>query len=977
MIAKLTIALLATSSLAQAEDLFSSNIEPLLKKHCLECHSHAAGKMKGGLTLDAKSGWEQGGDTGPAIVPGKPEESLLIRMVRWADADHQMPPKQPLAAEEVALLEAWVAAGAPDPRQAAKAEGEWWSLKPLPKPLVPAGAAHPIDAFLLTELQAKGLTASPPADRRSQLRRLSLDLHGLPPTAAAVDAFVKSEDPQAYEKLVDQLLASPRYGERWARHWLDTIHFADTHGFEHDDLRPHAWRFRDYVIASFNRDTPWDRFIREQLAADVFFPEETPLTAALGFLGAGNYDSSAAATAPTNFEYLDRDDLVTQTMAAFVSTTANCARCHAHKFDPIPQEDYFALQAVFAGIGKGDITYYEDAAAAKQLRRLEAQKAAVDQQDRAVLLSSETAALIAAWERDLGPPTSWTTLLPEVFLSAEGSHLARQAEGTILASGPLPDKDVYSITATPDLPEITGFRLDLLTDDSLPKHGPGRAENGNLHLSEFEVKVFRPGAAKAEPAPINRAQSDFDQVGGYDVTKAIDGDLKSSWAIHPAVGAPHQAVFTLATPLQLAPGTRLVITLKQLQGGSHLLGRFLLSATAAPGTALRALPLETAKTLGKPTAQRSPEETLALASYVLTQQTAAERAQLPAPATVWAAGRAATNERGVVRITPPRPIRLLKRGDLNKPGAEVPPGALSAVSALPARFPLPDLQNEASRRAALASWLADPANPLTWRSAVNRVWHYHFGKGICDTPSDFGRMGGVPSHPELLDWLAQWFRDEAQGSLKKLHRLMVTSAAYRQSSAPNPAASAMDPDNRLLWRMNRPRLDADTFRDSVLMASGRLDLAMGGPSVALFTSKPGPQSTPVLNYENFDWDAPGASRRSIYRLVWRAIADPFMDALDFPDLGLLSPVRGFSASALQALALFNNGFILRSSEHFAGRLEAAGGPVEQQIQAAFGIAYQRPPSPEELGDFAALASQHGLAAVCRVLLNSNEFLFVD
>lgn len=977
MIRALILTLLSVPAARGDEALFG-RVEPLLKSRCYECHSHESGKMKGGLSLDSRSGWELGGDTGPAVVPGKPEESLLIRMVRWADDDHQMPPKKQLPAEEVALLEEWVKSGAPDPRvQKVNAGGDWWSLRPLAKPPVPAGAAHPLDAFILARLKEKGLTPQPAADRRTLIRRLSFDLLGLPPSPEEVQAFVSDPDPQTFEKLTDRWLLSPRRGERWARHWLDTVHFADTHGFEHDDLRPNAWRFRDYVIASLNRDTPWDRFIREQLAADVFFPDETQLTAALGFLGAGNYDSSAAATAPVSFEYLDRDDLVTQTMAAFVSTTANCARCHAHKFDPITQEDYYCLQAVFAGIGKGDISYQEDPAAAAKARRLADLEAAIDRQDAAVLLAPEHAAVTAAWEAAHRTPAAWVPLTPEVFLSAGGAELRRLPDGSILSGGPLPDKDTYTITVpVPDLPEITGFRLELMTDDSLPVRGPGRASNGNLHLSAFGVQVFAPDAAMPAKAAVQRAAADFDQT-GYGIAKTIDADAASSWAIHPQVSRDHYGIFTLAAPLRAAPGSRITFVLPQLQGGSHLLGRFRLSATAAPASSLTVIPPDTAGILTTPAAERTPAAQLALAGFALRLHVAAERTALPPPVTVWAAGRAAVNERGTVTISEPRPIRIFRRGDPAKPGAEAAPGALSAITALKARFDLPNPKDEASRRAALANWIADPANPLTWRSAVNRIWHYHFGRGLCDTPGDFGRMGGVPSHPELLDWLAVWFRDEAHGSQRALHRLIVTSEAWQRQSRADPAAAALDPDNRLLWRMNRSRLDADCYRDAVLAVSGRLDLTMGGPAIAHFTSKPGPQTTPVLDYDAFDRDSPGAARRSIYRLVWRAIGDPFMDALDFPDLGLLAPVRGFSASPLQSLALFNNGFVLHSSRHFAGRLEMSGTTMEDRIRAAFQFALQRPPTAEELTEFTALATQSGLAAAGRVLFNSSEFLFVD
>ncbi|MCC6143987.1 MAG: DUF1553 domain-containing protein [Candidatus Hydrogenedentes bacterium] len=319
----------------------------------------------------------------------------------------------------------------------------------------------------------------------------------------------------------------------------------------------------------------------------------------------------------------------------------------------------------------------------------------------------------------------------------------------------------------------------------------------------------------------------------------------------------------------------------------------------------------------------------------------------------------------------------MERGDFAKPAELVEPGALSALASLPARFALKDPKNEAERRAALADWIASPENVLTWRSIVNRVWHYHFGRGLCDTPSDLGRMGGVPSHPELIDWLAVWFRDEAKGSLKALHRLILTSATYRQASAQREDAAAIDADNRLLWRQNRHRLDADAYRDYTLAATGRLDLTMGGPGVKNFTEAPGPQLTPALNYAGYDWNSAGAGRRSIYRYVWRGIADPFMEALDFPDLGLLSPQRGFSASSLQALALYNNNYVLYHSAAFAKRLEAESPDLDERITLATSLLWYREPSASELMAFRDYANGYGLPALCRVLLNSNEFLFVD
>ena len=969
--------LLAGAAPLTAEVSFPDQIEPILRSRCLDCHSHASGKMKGGLTLDSRSGWEQGGDSGPAIVPGKPDDSLLVRMIRWSDDDHQMPPKEKLPDAEIALLEEWIRSGAPDPRSPAAAPtaaSPWWSLQPLSRPNPPA-PGHPIDAFILATLQAKGLTPSPKADPRTLSRRLHFDLTGLPPDADDANAS-PADNPAAWEALVDRLLASPRHGERWARHWLDVIHFADSHGFEHDVKRENAWRFRDYVIAAFNSDTPYPRFIREQLAADVCFPDESHLTAALGFLGAGTYDISAAGTAVTSFEYLDRDDLVTQTMSACVSTTTNCARCHAHKFDPITQEDYFAIQAVFAGIGKGDIDFDPDPNVCRQRRLWSSLRDAAARRDAAILTAPEHAATIAAWESARSPATPWTTLQPEVFSAGDGISLEKLEDGSLLASGALPDKDVTSVTTPPALPRISAFRIDLLPHDSLPARGPGRPPNGNLHLTEFEVRIFRAAATKPEPVPIASAFADFDQQ-GFGISGAFDGKPESSWAIHPKVGEPHSGVFILTNPISLQPADRITFTLRQSQPGSHLLGRFRLAAGDGPAASLTILPAPVAEALATPAANRSPDQSLTLAAHVLSEQATAALAALPPPVPVWAAAKAARNDRGLITFNEPRTIRVLKRGDLDKPGEEVAPGALSAISNLPARFPLQNPKDEAARRAAFANWIADPANTLTWRSIVNRVWHYHFGRGLSDTPGDFGRMGGIPSHPELLDWLASWFRDDAKGSLKALHRLIVTSATYQQSSASHENAAALDPDNRLLWRMNRSRLDADSFRDAVLAVSNRLDPTIGGPGIELFSKSPGPQATPKLDYLNFDWNSQGAGRRSIYRVVWRGIADPFMDVLDFPELGLPAPVRGFSASALQSLALFNNQFVLHHSDRLAERAASPNPDPAAQSRALFHHALQRDPSPEELSAFSSLISSHGPAAAARVLLNSNDFLFID
>ncbi len=974
-------------SMAMASDdtaFFTERIQPILENRCYECHSHTSGKMKAGLTLDSRSGWSEGGDSGPAVVPGRPAESLLIKAVQRVEDDTAMPPKKPLPENEVSLLVEWVKRGAPDPRTSAttavKDKGPWWSLQPLPAN-APTGVS--IDTFIQAKLVEKSLRLAPEADRRTLIRRVTFDLHGLAPTRQEVAAFVSDPDPQAYEKLVDRLLASPRYGERWARHWLDTVHFADTHGFEHDRIRDHAWRYRDYVIAALNTDTPWPRFIREQLAADAFFPGEPRLTAALGFLGAGPFDQSAADTAPKMFEIVDRDDMVTQTMAAFTSTTANCARCHDHKFDPIPQRDYYALAAVFAGVTKGDVSYDEMPSTRETRAHWQKLDAATKAGDAAVLLGSEGHRISAEWEKALNSFARWETPQPISFTSAGGSTLQPRDDASLLSSGARPDVETLSVTLTPKLRALTVVRLEVLADDTLPKRGPGRQDNGNLHLSEFELFAEQPGKAPRRVA-IRQAIADFNQE-GWTIAHAIDGNEKTAWGIYPRVGESHIAVFELSEKLTLAEGASLRCVLKQLHGTGHIIGRLRLSVTDAPPSLAAPLPATVAEALALPSPQRSQAQELALAAQAIAARAQEELAKLPPPEFVYAAGTTVLRGDKRVSLSEPKPISVLKRGDLNQPGELSTPGALACVTELKARFDFPDPKSEAARRAALADWLADPRNPLTWRSIVNRVWHYHFDKGLVDTPNDLGRMGGMPSHPELLDWLAADFRDHG-GSLKRLHRMIVTSAAYRQGSSQansDPAAARgrqafeIDADNRLLWHAPRRRLDAESFRDVVLQVAGQLDLTMGGPSVKYFKVGPMIQDTPMLDYTGFDWDQPGVNRRSIYRLVYRNIADPFMAALDFPDAAQLAPTRPFSASALQALALWNNNFVLRESEHFASRLEKLAPDLPGRVHAAVRESLLREPREEEAKAFIAYAERHGLPALCRVLFNSNEFLFVE
>ena len=804
---------------------YRRDVQPLLAAKCVACHQ--AANRSGGLALNSFAGLASGGAHGPAIVAGAVTESPLLSYITGN------PPRMPqagapLTADQVGIIRRWLEQGAVDD-SGGKTEELWWSLQPLQKPAVPAATASwartPVDAFIAIKLQQNRLQLSPEADRRTLIRRLYFDPHGLPPTPEEVSAFVQDPSPNAYEALVDRLLASPRYGERWARHWLDIVHYGDSHGYDKDKPRPNAWPYRDYVIGALNADKPYARFVREQLAGDVLYPGDARAMEATGFLAAGPWDfvghqELKEGTTDKNLtRVLDRDDMVTTTVSTFVSMTAHCARCHNHKFDPIPQADYYNLQAVFAGIDRADRPYDEDPAINRRRR-----------------------------------------------------ELLRQKQQAQLKLQPYLDK--VEFVTSPELVELDNRIQDaglLIVHLGEPKNAAQAAEKKQLE----------------ERRTVDRArrQTVVDALVGAETYAAIDR-LK-----------------------------------KDVEAVDQLL------------------------------------------------------AQLPAPKLIYSGASFFTRAGAFRPPLQPRPVHLLERGSVTSPGALALPGALSALPGVTAKFALPDTNDEGARRAALANWIADDGNVLTWRSIVNRVWHYHFGTGLVDTPSDFGRMGSLPSHPELLDYLAVWFRDEARGSLKQLHRLLVLSATYRQASRNIEAAAKIDSDNRLLWRMNRSRLDAEALRDTVLSMASKLDLAMGGPAVRMFAFKD--DHSPIYDYARFDPDAPGAHRRSIYRFIVRSVPDPFMERLDCPDPSIQTPKRTTTLTAIQALAMLNNPFMVRMSEHLAARVAPVGSSTVEQVRAAVRLVLNRPPASSEASLYKTYAEQHGLKNLCRLLLNTNEFLFID
>jgi hypothetical protein len=984
---------LGVGAVSAAEpDLFADRVAPLLRR-CASCHN--AEKKRGGLDLTTRDRLLAGGDTGPAAKPGAADNSLLIWMVGGPEA--KMPKQGPkLTADEFADLRRWIDAGAPWPKDVAvtadkpAADGEeWWSLRPVTRPAVPAvkdvaWARNPIDAFLLAAMEQKGLRPSPPADKTTLIRRVTFDLIGLPPTPEEIEVFLKDDSPDAYEKVVDRLLASPRYGERWARHWLDVAHYADTHGYDKDKRRDHAWPYRDYVIRAFNDDMPYKRFIQEQLAGDVLFPGDPDGVTATGFVVAGPWDFVGhvelreGTVDKEKTRVLDRDDMVINAVSTFDSMTVHCARCHDHKFDPIPQKDYYRLQAVFAGVERGDRPYLSKDALARRTELEARRKQIADERagflKKAADVSSPDLTRLDGELKKAREDLAALPLPADAPSPTNGWHSGIEAKPDAVKwvqvdlGKSVAIDAVRLIPARPtDFPDTPGFgfpvrfRVDASDDPSFTT-AVGVADQMKEDYANpgDDPVVFRPAALKARFVRVTATRL-WKRTGDY-VFALAELEVDSG-------GKNAARVATVTSLDSIEAGRWGRRNLVDGYDSRAALPDF--SDPKTPEALKRRAELQERIQRVEKDRQAAIEALLDAATRDGLARTAADLAAVDRDL----AELAKTNLVYAVAPIPPRPIFVLHRGDVEQKREQVTPGALSCVKELDADFKDVKENDEGSRRAALARWVADNRNPLTWRSIVNRVWHYHFGRGIVDTPSDLGRNGSRPTHPELLDWLAVEFRDGG-GSFKKLHRLIVTSAAYRQSSADNPEAAKIDADDRFLWRMTRQRLDAEEVRDSVLAVSGKLDLTMGGPGFELFRFKD--DHSPVYDHtavENIN--DPANWRRTVYRFTVRSVPNPFLESLDCADPNINTPVRNTTLTALQALALLNDPFALKQADCFAERLQKISDDPARQAEAAYRLAFGRPPTAEERDALVDYAKKHGLAKACRVLFNANEFVFID
>ena len=903
---------------------FARDVRPLFASRCDACHGPK--KQESGFRLDVRDVVFEGGDFGePAIVKGNSAQSPLIRYVAGVDEDTVMPPEGPrLSDEQVGLLRAWIDQGAvwPD-KLAGSAEPEklttdFWSFQPLQRVAPPVVDDHgwsrgAIDRFIFARLSKAGLHPSPEADRRSLMRRLFFDVHGLPPTPEEIEAFVADQRPDAYERLVDRTLASPHYGERWARHWLDVVRFAETTGFETNTPRPNAYYYRDYVIRAMNEDKPYDQFVFEQLAGDAVGED-----AATGFLVGGAWD--AVKSPDVSLTLMQRQnelaDMINATGTAFLGLTLGCAKCHNHKFDPILQKDYYSIEAIFAGVQHAE----------RPLRTPEykARKAHADEIARRMAALSEK---LEPWKAALRPPVSPERNV-EPFPPLQARWVRFVVTRTNNGTEPCLDELEVFAAGTADTAEPMNVALAAAgaktrSSGDLPGHAIHKLEHVNDGRYGNEHSWISNTAGKGwieielpEPRLIDRV------VWGRDRNKRYRDRLAVDYQVEVAL-LPDAWQIVASSDDRLPP---------EAKDDERLHYN------------LEAVPPE-----DKGRVEATFRELLALK---------AEFKRLSAPPPMVYAGR----------FEQPPVTHRLYRGDPMQKREAVVPDVLSVIGTLDLGQKTPEQQ----RRKALARWIANKENPLTARVMANRLWQGHFGTGIVDTPSDFGRNGGRPSHAKLLDWLAG---ELIRGgwSMKHLHRLILTSSTYRQASRPDPAGLKVDAGSRLLWRFPPRRLEAETIRDTILQTAGVLNLRMGGPGFSAFESN----DNYVHVYkprETFDADG---WRRMIYMTKVRMEQDAVFGAFDCPDAGQVCPKRGRSTTAIQALNLLNSRFVVRQADFFARRVRReAGSTTEDQVQRVFRLALGRAATADEAAAAQSLVKAHGLSSLCRVLFNANEFLFV-
>jgi mono/diheme cytochrome c family protein len=1014
-------------------ELFKSDVRQVLIDNCVDCHGGA--EVESGFDLATRKGLVRGGAHGASIVVGKAMDSNVVRFISHQEKPYMPEGGDKLPAEQIAAIARWIDLGAPydkplveNPRDPdswtatvvdAKAR-EFWSFQPLAKHEPPAvkNTAWPrgaIDQFVLAKLEAQGLTPNAPADRRVLIRRAYFDLVGLPPPAEEVEQFVADPDPDAYAKLLDRLLDSPHFGERWARHWLDAARFAESHGFEQDYDRPFAYHFRDFVIEAFNQDMPYDQFVRWQLAGDELEPKNPLALKATGFLGAGVFPTQITANEVERTRYDALDDMAATTGSAMLGLSIGCARCHDHKFDPIPQADYYRFLSTFTTTVRSnldvDLTPEKTKAALNAWEMEHAPKVAALQAYETETMPrefqewlDESPQLDGSWRKSV----EWIVFDKVEAKSQNGTTMSVLDDGTIVASGKNPDSDTYTITTQPFdqlSASLKSIRIEALPDPALVKGGPGRADNGNFALSRIRVFAEAADGSNRRELKLTNPRASFQQNdSSLSIAASLDGDPKTGWAVDPQFGQQHVAVFDIdpATQLDSPSGQRLVIELDFAVNTKHALGKLRL---ATPYWGLKD-PLATDPVVRLQSAAQAlnridgsgsavvpgleePHKTALLTEFKrlsprwneLNGAVQKSLAAKPQPNLV----KMMVCSEGVIPIRHHtqggdflNETHFLKRGDCDQKMGVATQGFLQVLTTAPQgekhwQVAPPAGATTSYRRRALAAWTTDTeygAGQLLARVIVNRLWHHHFGRGIVATPNDFGVQGTRPTHPELLDHLAS---ELIAGGwrLKAMHKQMMLSAAYMQSGEFDAADAKLDLENIWLWRRTPQRLEAELIRDSLLAVSGRLDRTLYGPGTL----------------------DEGHQRRSIYFMVKRSKLVPMMQLFDQPEPLVSVGDRPSTTIAPQALAFLNSPHVRASAHAFAARLLPAyeKSPAEAVQQGYVTAVARAPDEAESAATVAFLAAQHeryaaegkpnardlALADFCQVLFGLNEFVYVE
>jgi hypothetical protein len=949
-----TALLLAQSSLSAAPVDFQRDIEPIFVKRCSECHGPDTQKSK--LRLDIKADALRGGKSGkPLLVPGKASESELIIRVTSTDPDEVMPAKgDPLTPNQIDLLKRWINEGAVWPDENPKSH--WSFIKPA-RPALPTVknktfVRNEIDRFILARLEKEKLSPSPEADPATLIRRVTLDLTGLPPTPAEVDAFLKDHRAAAYEELVDRLLASPHYGEQIAKWWLDLARYADSNGYQ-VDLTRSIWPYRDWVINALNANMPFDEFTVEQLAGDLLPNATLDQKIATGFNRNTKINDEGGGDAE-EYRVKAVKDRVATTSTVWLGLTMMCAECHTHKYDPITHDDYYRFYAFFNNTADGGNYSVEPTLPVpappvqsrvqylhSEIARVQAELAAAER-----TLPEEQ----AAWERRMAHKTNvWVTLDLTNAISTGGATFTNLPDHSILSGGINPIYDTITVDAQTDLQGIRAVLLEVLPDPSLPRHGPGRWKEGNFILDEFAMTAAPLSATNSEPAlvPLTKARADWEQE-YYRAEHAIDHNPKTGWAILPQVGKRHFLIAETKQPFGFEAGTKLSFRFDHYHGNSHTIGRMRLSlSNESDPDALWPVPPEITALLSIPAPERSEAQRHELAAQYRTVSPVIRRLERELFRLNQRELELASRKYSTLVMeerAEPRTTYVQERGNFLSKGNEVTPGVPAFLHPFPT--------NEAPNRLTLAHWLMSPDNPLTARVTANRLWERFFGTGLVKTSGDFGKQGEFPSHPELLDWLATEFI-RTGWDIKAMEKLIVMSATYRQSSATTEKLLEKDPYNRLLAHGPRFRLDAENIRDQALAVSGLLDPELGGPSV--YPVQPANLwkeigfLRPEIGMDEWPTSmGPELYRRGIYTFWRRVCTYPTFATFDAPSREVCTAQRVRTDTPLQALAALNEPTLLEAARVFGQRIMLQGGSEpKQQIDFAFRLCLARKPTPAE------------------------------